>query len=313
MEHQILKDELTERFNHSHTVELLAQEIAELLAERPPEMSINQYLSDAIPLLINSLRIRLSPNHIVSPADVKLDHEKVINGLIFSFERDLLRSHLHMIRALGSAIAERDTGTNEHNYRVTYYSVRLAEAVGFSKKEMQTIIKGSFLHDIGKIGIPDQILCKPDQLTEEERTIMYSHPKRGQHIIEAVTWLEDARDIVLNHHERYDGSGYPNQLKGDAIPLSARIFAIGDVFDALVSDRPYKSAIPFDEAFAAIKKSSGSHFDPELVKLFSVFIKHEYEAVSNADCATKDATMLGIVRKYFGSGAVASALPPPCD
>ena len=181
---------------------------------------------------------------------------------------NLLHSNLEMTQVLGSAIAQRDSDTYEHNYRVSLYSVRLAEQLNLGTAEMRRLLKGAFLHDIGKIGIPDGILRKPGRLTDDEMRIMREHVPLGLDIICRSSWLADAADVVGCHHERIDGTGYPKGISGEGIPLSARIFAIADVFDALCSERPYKTALPADSAISIMRQESGKHFDRTLFDVF---------------------------------------------
>jgi len=179
----------------------------------------------------------------------------------------LLDANLEMLSVLGSAIAKRDADTDAHNYRVTLYSVRLAEAVGLDIKAMQALIKGAFLHDVGKIGIPDHILLKPGKLDDEEYAQMKQHVAHGLDIVRRASWLADAEAVVGGHHEKFDGGGYDGHAKADAIPIVARIFAIADVFDALTSHRPYKQALSFDESMNIIERDRGTHFDPQLLSM----------------------------------------------
>jgi len=144
----------------------------------------------------------------------------------------------------------------------------LAEAIQLSEADCRELIKGAFVHDIGKIAIPDAILLKPGKLDDDEFAIMKTHVSEGADIVREVKWLQKAQDVVLYHHEKYDGSGYLKGLKGEAIPLMARIFAIVDVFDALSSKRPYKDPFPIEKTLSILQESSGSHFDPNLVKVF---------------------------------------------
>ena len=147
-----------------------------------------------------------------------------------------------------------------HNCRVAWISATLGEAVGLSGSRMQELIAGSFLHDAGKIGIPDAILLKPGKLTPDEMDIMRTHVTLGEEIVSGPGWLSGGKEVMANHHEKWDGSGYPRQLSGDAIPLGARSFAIADVFDALCSSRPYKDPFPVELAMEILHQSSGSHF-----------------------------------------------------
>ena len=184
--------------------------------------------------------------------------------------RRLLDSNLSLMRSLGNAIAKRDSDTDAHNYRVTYYAVALAEAIGMSSKEIADLIVGAFLHDVGKIGIPDSILLKPGKLTAEEFEVMKTHALLGIEIVEDNPWLKGAALTIRHHHERFDGTGYPERLGGTAIPLNARIFAVVDVFDALTSERPYKEPMSLSDALNIIRKDSGRHFDPAVVDAFHV-------------------------------------------
>ena len=175
--------------------------------------------------------------------------------------RELLESHLYTIKVLGNAIAERDSDTDEHNYRVTYFSLCLAEHLNLSAQSLQSLVKGAFLHDIGKIGIRDHILLKPTKLSIEEFAIMKTHVEQGVKIVNDIPWLRDSKDVIQYHHERYDGSGYPLGLVGEQIPIVARIFAVADVFDALISKRPYKPAASYVDAIKILKQQC-RQFDP---------------------------------------------------
>lgn len=192
-----------------------------------------------------------------------------LNRKVLDFSREVVKGNLEMASVLGAAIAKRDSDTNAHNYRVTLYAIALGEAVGIDATAMRALILGAFLHDVGKIGISDNILLKPAKLDAEEFAIMRTHVTLGLDILQDAEWLQAATDVVGNHHEKFDGSGYPHSLAGEAIPLNARIFAIVDVFDALASERPYKRPMPCEEALAIIERNAGSHFDPRLVERFA--------------------------------------------
>ncbi len=204
--------------------------------------------------------------------------------------KDILRGNLEIASVLGTAIAKRDSDTGEHNYRVTLYAIRLAEAVNLPMAEMRSLILGAFLHDVGKIGIPDAILLKPGRLSETELAAMRKHVELGLDIVAPSHWLLIARDIIGKHHEKYDGSGYPLGLCGETIPLTARIFAIVDVFDALTSHRPYKVPMPVEDAVSILLKHSGQHFDPALLGQFTRIVADihaEISAKSEAELAEK--------------------------
>lgn len=163
----------------------------------------------------------------------------------------------------------RDHVTDEHTRRVTELTVRLAEKMGIPESELGHFRRGALLHDIGKMGIPDSILQKPAPLTEAEWAIMQTHPEKAHRILSRIDYLEAAVDIPYCHHEKWDGTGYPRKLKGEEIPLSARIFAIVDVYDALTSNRPYRKAWKKEKALKYIQEQSGKHFFPDAVKAFS--------------------------------------------
>ncbi len=173
-----------------------------------------------------------------------------------------------MLDALLSALNTRDTETEGHLERVTAYTIELADLLNLREAELYPIERGALLHDIGKIGVPDSILRKPGKLTPEEWVEIRQHPLIGYEMCAKIDLLKTAATIVLHHHEAWDGSGYPYGLKGEAIPLGARIFAVADTLDAMTSDRPYRPALPFDAARTEIEKFSGRQFDPEIVKVF---------------------------------------------
>ena len=172
------------------------------------------------------------------------------------------------LEALGSAIDTRDEGTQAHSRRVRRYSLLIARAHGVPEAALGDIEHGVLLHDIGKIGIPDAILLKPGPLTPTEWAIMRQHPEIGRRVIEKIPFLRGAIPIVYHHHERWDGTGYPLALRGEAIPLGARIFAVADALDAMTFDRPYSRAISFEAACREIRRCAGTHFDPAVVETF---------------------------------------------
>lgn len=182
--------------------------------------------------------------------------------------REVLDSHISMMEALGRAIAKRDSDTGAHNYRVAWIAARIAESMGQTGSAMQALIAGSFLHDVGKIGVPDAILLKPGKLDDAELVIMRTHVAQGEEIVNGMGWLDGANAVVAAHHEKWDGSGYPRKLTGDMIPLAARIFAVADVFDALCSKRPYKEPLDFATVMAILEKDTGSHFDSSVMAIF---------------------------------------------
>src|SRR4029453_14832326 len=182
---------------------------------------------------------------------------------------ELEETYRSTLEALGSAIDTRDLGTQAHSRRVRGYSLIIARTHGLTdEKALRDLEHGVLLHDIGKIGIPDAILLKPGPLTPAEWKIMRTHPEIGRQLVEQIPFLGGAVPIVYHHHERWDGTGYPLGLKGEQIPLGARIFAIADAFDAMTFDRPYSRAISLESARREVERSAGSHFDPRVVEVF---------------------------------------------
>ncbi|HET6369814.1 MAG TPA: HD domain-containing phosphohydrolase [Nitrospiria bacterium] len=175
------------------------------------------------------------------------------------------QSTLDLLRA---ALDTRDVETYAHSERVTRYTLRLAREVGMVGRELEILEKGVFLHDIGKIGIPDAILLRPGKLTDGEMEIMKTHAELGMRLLSRVDFLHEVAEIVYSHQERFDGTGYPRRLRGDQIPRGARVFAVVDALDAMTSDRPYRRAVPFSIARQEIARASGRQFDPNMVEAF---------------------------------------------
>jgi putative nucleotidyltransferase with HDIG domain len=172
------------------------------------------------------------------------------------------------LQALVTALDLRDNETHGHSYRVVEYAVEVAEAMGVVEPDLSWIRRGAILHDVGKIGVRDAILRKPGKLTAVEWEEMRRHPEMGFQMLKHIPFLEPALDIVLHHQERYDGTGYPHGLRGEQIPLGARIFAVVDTFDAMSSDRPYRTALGLDQVRDEIARCSGTQFDPRVVDAF---------------------------------------------
>jgi len=181
---------------------------------------------------------------------------------------DLTRSYDITLEALGNALDLKDAETEGHSRRVTAFTIAIARAMGLPREHIPVIARAAFLHDIGKMAIPDAILRKPDKLTADEVVIMNEHAYHGYQILKKIPFLMEASEIVYAHQERFDGTGYPRGLKGEEIPLGARIFSIADTLDAITSDRPYRPRQPLQAARAEIRKWSGRQFDPEIVKVF---------------------------------------------
>jgi cyclic di-GMP phosphodiesterase len=182
--------------------------------------------------------------------------------------QNLEKSYDYTLDALGGALDLKDAETEGHCQRVTAYTITIAKALGVEPASLRHIARGAFLHDIGKMGVPDQILRKPGPLTAEEQMIMRRHCEIGYQVLDGIPFLHEAAQIVLAHQERFDGTGYPRGLKGEQIPVGARIFAIADTLDAMTSDRPYRKAAPFARAREEIRRGAGSQFDPKAVETF---------------------------------------------
>ncbi|MEJ2009787.1 MAG: response regulator [Acidobacteriota bacterium] len=193
--------------------------------------------------------------------------------------RRIERTYDDTLEALGAALDLRDTETAGHSRRVSLYSLRMAHAMECTSEQLKTIARGAYLHDVGKIGIPDAILLKQGKLTQEEISVMRTHVRIGYELIQRIPFLAAASQIVLTHQERYDGKGYPQGLIGDEIPLGARIFAIADTLDAMTSDRPYRQALPFEVAREEVIRESGKQFDPGIVRVFLSFPEQIWEDI----------------------------------
>lgn len=213
--------------------------------------------------------------------------------------KDILRGNLEAASVLGSAIAKRDSQTGEHNYRVTVYAIYLAETVGVPTTEMRSLIIGALLHDVGKIGIADTILRKPGPLDDREFAEMREHVRLGLEIVADSHWLKMACEVIGSHHEKFDGSGYPQGLQAEEIPLAARIFAIVDVFDALTSRRPYKEAMSLSSAMEILKQGAGKHFDPELLESFAGIASSAYDEISSKSEAELREMLSGLLSRFF--------------
>ena len=214
-------------------------------------------------------------------------------------QRELLDAHMAMMEALGRAIARCDSDGDLHNFRVAWIAATLAEAVGVHGRRMHELIVGSFVHDVGKIGIPEQILLKHGPLSEEEMRVMRAHVGRGEAIVGEAGWLGGGQAVVAGHHEKWDGSGYPRGLAGTDIPLAARIFAIADVFDTVCSRRPYKDPLPLDQALRVLEEGAGKHFDPQLVRVFFKVADSLHRTLAAADEEHLRALLERTVRKHF--------------
>ena len=186
----------------------------------------------------------------------------------FKLYTDMRQVHFDTVRALTSAIDASDPYTRGHSERVTHYSVAIAREMRLSERRVQALEYAGFLHDMGKIGINHDILTKPGSLTEDEWRSMKEHPAIGARIVSDLDFLKGAREVVLYHHERYDGKGYPEGLAGEQIPLEARITKVADAFDAMMSNRPYRSSLGLKKSLQELEDGKGTEFDPKVVEAF---------------------------------------------
>jgi putative nucleotidyltransferase with HDIG domain len=193
--------------------------------------------------------------------------------------QELRRSYTATVRALSNAVEARDAYTGKHAERVTAYGMEIARAVGLAMTDDPEIEFGFLLHDIGKVAVPDAILYKPGKLTDKERALMAQHPVIGAEIVSGIEFLGEAPKIIRSHHERWDGSGYPDGLAAEEIPLSARVFAVADVLDALTTDRPYRPASPLAVAREMIVAGSGTQFDPQVIEAFNTISNATLERI----------------------------------
>jgi putative nucleotidyltransferase with HDIG domain len=204
---------------------------------------------------------------LAGQAAIAIDNARLFENLERSnFELNL--AYDETIEGWSRALDLRDKETEGHTQRVTELTLKLAQAMGIPSADLIHIRRGALLHDIGKMGVPDSILFKPGPLTAEELALMRQHPQFAYDMLAPIAYLRRALDIPWCHHEKWDGTGYPRGLKGEAIPLAARIFAITDVYDALTSDRPYRKAWTKEQALEYIRQQSGCHFDPQVVDAF---------------------------------------------
>jgi HD-GYP domain-containing protein (c-di-GMP phosphodiesterase class II) len=204
---------------------------------------------------------------LAAQASVAMDNARLFEDLQQS-NLNLTLAYDDTIRGWSQAMELRDKETEGHAERVTQTTVQLAQLMSFPHAEIVHIRRGALLHDIGKMGVPDAILLKADKLTQEEWEIMQQHPVFAYEMLASIDYLRPALAIPHYHHERWDGSGYPDGLTGEQIPRQARLFAIVDVYDALISDRPYRPAWTKERALEHIRAQSGTHFDPEVVAAF---------------------------------------------
>ena len=206
--------------------------------------------------------------------------------------RRIERGYADTLDALGAAIDLRDSQTGGHSRRVLLYSVEMLKALSGTQKQLKSLAMGAWLHDIGKLAIPDAILFKPGPLTREEWKIMETHVRIGYDMVKRISFVADAAEIILTHHERWNGSGYPEGLKGTSIPLGARIFAVADTVDAMASDRPYHAALPFEAARDEIERKAGILFDPKVAGVFLSIPTQTWDAIRKPAATTETSGVL---------------------
>jgi HD-GYP domain-containing protein (c-di-GMP phosphodiesterase class II) len=214
---------------------------------------------------------------------------------------ELLRGNLDVLQVLGGTVARREHHKAGENSRLVLYAVRIAEKAGLPADDIRLLIKGAFVHDIGNIILPEEVLSKPGRLDEIEYEAVKTHVFHGVEILKSSCWLRDASPLVRSHHEKWDGSGYPDALRGRDIPVGARVFALADVFDALTSERPYRGPLPLDKAMDVMLKGRGGHFDPELFDAFAAIARAMYGEIQTRSEADIEQELLAIAFRYFQS------------
>ena len=247
----------------SASARVATAELVVIELERDAVLGLLQEHPQVLYAMVKLLNGRLRTSDFVRVHDLELQVDEMAEAT-----RLLQRSYDDTLMALSQALDLRDQGTTGHLQRVTAYSLLIADTVGVDPESREALRLGALLHDIGKIGVPDAILHKKGKLNEEEWAQMRNHPAWGRRIVDNVEFLNRAAELIVCHHERWDGTGYPNRLRGTDIPLNARIFAVADVFDALTTQRPYKEAWTPDAARLQILQESGTHFDPDIVAAF---------------------------------------------
>jgi putative nucleotidyltransferase with HDIG domain len=239
-------------------------------------------------LVVAKQRYENHLEELVEQRTVELD--RALNSLEGAYRSTL--------QALTAALETRDSETHGHSERVVTYSLRLGREYGLNSEEMKSLEFGALLHDIGKIGVPDSILRKPAKLTEEEWVLMREHPQHGQQILRGIEFLQGAARVVAQHHEKWDGTGYPLGLRSDDIDICARIFAVADAFDAITSDRVYRRGKPYEAAAKELDDWAGRQFDPKVVEAF--------HRVPFARSQTGRATIMALLSRWVRRAAVAT-------
>lgn len=284
-------------------IEVLRQnkDVALILSDqRMPSMTGSQFLGESIRFSPNSIRFLITGyadldaivdaintghiyRYITKPwnsEELLIDVKRAVEHYLTSKENqrlskfneklvgDLKELLFNTVSAISNALEAKDSYTFGHSTRVTYYSIEIGRAVGLDEQQLSYLEFAGLLHDIGKIGVPELILNKPSRLTDEEFSIINRHPLRGGKILSRLRNLQDVIDVVVHHHEKYDGTGHPDHLKGEDIPYGARILAVADSYDAMTSDRPYRKGMPHDIAIKELLRCCNTQFDPDLVEAF---------------------------------------------
>ncbi len=188
----------------------------------------------------------------------------------------LMRDEIQNIMELARSVEEKDSETEGHCHRLERLAILTGDRIGLTGDQLITLSYAAYLHDVGKVNVPDEILTKPAPLTEEEWEEMRKHPDYGAEMLKGKEFMQGAAEVVRAHHERYDGTGYPRGLKGEEIPIEARIISVVDAYDAMISDRPYRKALSKEEAIEELKKNAGTQFDPRVVHAFLTVIKETH-------------------------------------
>ncbi len=216
---------------------------------------------------------------------------KEINTELKEANEQLEKAYIESIETLRYTVEAKDKYTKGHSDRVAAYSVLIGKKLGLSEEDLHTLQIGGLFHDIGKIGVPDSILLKNAKLTDDEYSEIKNHPTIGAHILSNATIFKDLLPIVKHHHERYDGHGYPSQLKGEDIPYLARIAAIADTFDAMTSKRPYRDALSLETVLSEIERCKGTQFDPNIADAFIDILKNSYDEIEKIQKSTEYAVV----------------------
>jgi putative nucleotidyltransferase with HDIG domain len=242
-----------------------------------------EQLLNTVSRALENRRLRLENRafqlHLESRVAAQTERLRQVNADLQRTNAELRKSYDITLEALGDALDLKDAETEGHSKRVTAFTIAIARAMGLEDDEIRVIARGAFLHDIGKMAIPDSVLRKPGPLTQEEVMIMREHCLRGYQMVSKIPFLADAAEIVYAHQERWDGTGYPRGLQGEEIPLGARIFSIADTLDAITSDRPYRAAQSYLAAREEIERWSARQFDPSIVQVFLNMPESIWESV----------------------------------